>query len=144
MKISIEEIDSGEEEILIRCHEISADILNIVKVIKSSGNMVIGKDGEELHKIDLHDVYYFETVDNKSFIYCSKNVYESKLKLYEFQDLCSGKHFFRASKSVILNSDKIDYVKPVFSGRFEANLENGEKVIVSRQYVSDLKRILGL
>ena len=45
---------------------------------------------------------------------------------------------------MILNTDKIDFVAPSFSGRFEATLQNGEKVTVSRQYVSILKKKMGL
>lgn len=92
----------------------------------------------------MNDIFYFETVDNKGFFYCQDQVYETKLKLYEFENITRGSSFFRASKSVILNADRIDFVKPGISGRFEANLENGEKVIVSRQFVPDLKKILGL
>lgn len=44
---------------------------------------------------------------------------------------------------MILNAGKIDYALPSLSGRFEAVLDNGEKVIISRQYVSTLKRLLG-
>ena len=40
---------------------------------------------------------------------------------------------------MILNADKIQYVHPSVSGRFEATLENSEKVIISRQYVGELK-----
>ena len=83
-------------------------------------------------------------VDNRAFFYCRENVYESKLKLYEFEKLCKDSSFFRASKSMILNTDKIDFVAPSFSGRFEATLQNGEKVTVSRQYVSILKKKMGL
>lgn len=52
--------------------------------------------------------------------------------------------FFRCSKSMVLNADKIEYIKPSVSGRFEAVLTNGETVIVSRKYVSELKRLLGM
>ncbi len=45
---------------------------------------------------------------------------------------------------MILNADKIDYVRPSVSGRFEAVLSNGEIVIVSRKYVAELKRLLGI
>ena len=50
---------------------------------------------------------------------------------------------FRCSKSMILNAGKIDSILPSLSGRFEAVLDNGEKVMISRQYVSALKRLLG-
>ena len=45
---------------------------------------------------------------------------------------------------MILNADRIDYVRPSLSGRFEAVLSNGEKVVVSRRYVAELKRMLGV
>ena len=45
---------------------------------------------------------------------------------------------------MILNTNKIDFVAPSFSGRFEVTLLNGEKVMVSRQYVGILKRKMGL
>jgi DNA-binding LytR/AlgR family response regulator len=45
---------------------------------------------------------------------------------------------------MILNADRIDYVRPSLSGRFEAVLSNGEKVVVSRKYVADLKLMLGV
>ena len=60
------------------------------------------------------------------------------------RQLCSGSALFRCSKSMILNAEKIDYVRPSLSGRFEAVLSNGEKAVVSRKYVGDLKRMLGV
>ena len=69
---------------------------------------------------------------------------DSLEKLYDFERLCAGSALFRCSKSMILNADKIDYVRPSLSGRFEAVLSNGEKVVVSRKYVADLKRMLGV
>jgi DNA-binding LytR/AlgR family response regulator len=47
-------------------------------------------------------------------------------------------------KSVFVNLSKVRSLSPALSGRFEATLENGEKVIISRQYVGDLKKRLGI
>lgn len=71
-------------------------------------------------------------------------VFACRYKLYEFEELCRGSMFFRCSKSMVLNADKILCVRPSLSGRFEATLENEERVIISRQYVSTLKRLLGV
>ena len=101
------------------------------------------KDGK-MNLIDPKDVYYFESVDNKTFIYCLKEIYESKLKLYEINSEFENSSFFRASKSIILNLSKIKNLSPAFNGRFEATLKNNEKVIISRQFVPDLKKKLGL
>lgn len=145
MKVTIEEIGKSlEEEVIIRCYDVNKDILKLVNQIKHSDNVLIGYEGESIHRIRYSAVYYIETVDNKVFLYCKDKVLESKLKLYELEDFLEGKKFFRASKSVILNVTKISSVKPSISGRFEARLENGEKVVVSRQYVPVLKKILGI
>ena len=145
MKITIEEIGKEqEEEMILRCHELNTDMLHLLQSLKATKNGLVGLKGEEIHRLSMDDIFYFEVVDNRAFFYCRENVYESKLKLYEFEKLCKDSSFFRASKSMILNTDKIDFVAPSFSGRFEATLQNGEKVTVSRQYVSILKKKMGL
>lgn len=97
-----------------------------------------------IHPLDINNIYYFEIVDQKAFIYCEKELYESKMKLYEFEHETEGTSFFRASKALVINADKIDSIKPSLSGRFEVILTNKEKLIVSRQYVRVLKHMIGL
>ncbi len=145
MKVSVQEIaKSEEEEIVIKCHEINEDILALLHRIKISEEKLIVTSQDEIHRIALRDIFYYETVDNKSFFYCRDKVYETKLRLYEFEAMTEGSRFFRATKSTIINALKISYIKPSISGRFEVCMENGEKLLVSRQYVPDLKRKIGL
>ena len=99
---------------------------------------------EEDRQLRFKDIYYIEATENKTFIYCKDDFYESKLKLYEIEEMVKELSFFRCSKSIILNYSKIDCVTPAFNGRFEAKLFNGERVIISRQYVPILKEILGI
>ena len=145
MKVSIEEISrEKDEQIIIRCYEVNDDILKLLNKLKTGSTVLLGYGEDYIHRLRIADVYYFEAVDNKVFIYCKVNVYESKKKLYELEELCEGKKFFRASKSSIINLAKISFVRPSISGRFEAKLDNGESVSVSRQYVPVLKKMLGL
>ncbi|WMJ85543.1 LytTR family DNA-binding domain-containing protein [Anaerocolumna sp. MB42-C2] len=145
MKIIIEDINPGEEEqIIIRCRNLDDTVLKLISELKAGQKKLNGiKDGM-ITMIDAKNVYYFEGVDNKVFIYCKQTIYESKLKLYEIEENYENSNFFRASKSVILNITKIKSLSPAFSGRFEALLFNGEKVVISRQYVPELKKRLGL
>lgn len=145
MKISIEEIPGAEEEeIIIRCHEMNEEVMALLHKLKASGEQLLGICKDEIYRLRLSDIYYFETVDQKSFLYCESRVYETKLKLYEFEELAAGTQFFRASKSTVINAGKISYVKPSLSGRFLACMDNGEKLLVSRGYVPSLKKVLGL
>lgn len=145
MKITIIDIpDEEEEELVVKCHKVSADTLKFLEKIIRHKEGVAGFKGDKIHRIFLNDIYYFEVVDGKSFFYLKSEVYESKMKLYEFEEICQSTTLFRASKSMIINSDKIDYIRPSLSGRFEVSFDNGEKVIVSRQYVNVLKEKIGL
>ncbi|MEY9978527.1 LytTR family DNA-binding domain-containing protein [Lysinibacillus sp. RC79] len=145
MKISIEEISQKlEEEILIRCHEVDDEIYEIINKLKTENLILLGHQNDCIHRIKLSDIYYFEAVEGKVFMYCRDNVFEVKQKLYELEELCKGKNCLRASKSTILNITKISSVYPTISGRFEAVLDNGERTVISRQYVPVLKNMLGL
>jgi DNA-binding LytR/AlgR family response regulator len=145
MKIIIEESNPGEEDqIIIRCREMDENILKVISDLKMKQKKLAGIKEGNITMIDPANVYYFEGVDNKVFLYCKQNVYETKLKLYEIEEEYKNTNFFRASKSVILNVTKIKSISPAFSGRLEALLFNDEKVVISRQYVSELKKKLGL
>lgn len=115
-----------------------------VRNVVSSQNSIGAYKNGAFYRLELPDIYYFEVVDGNSFIYGNSDVYVSHEKLYEFEKLSQGMSFFRCSKSMVLNADKVEYIKPSVSGRFEAVLTNGETVIVSRKYVSELKRLLGM
>mgnify|MGYP000457568860 FL=1 len=141
MKFTIQQItDSRAEEVLVKCCDSQAAWVEKVRKVVSAQNTVgVYKNGA-FYRLELSDIYYFEVVDGNSFIYGNSDVYVSHEKLYEFEKQSQGMAFFRCSKSMVLNADKIEYIK----GRFEAVLTNGETVIVSRKYVSELKRLLGM
>jgi len=144
LRIVIEQPKDDEEDVVIfRCRNISSELVAQPNTVKAQDNMMIAYIGSEIHRINHGDVLYFETVDNKSFIYCDSEVYESKQKLYEIEEMDIG-DFFRISKSTIVNLSKIKSLTPSMSGRLDALLHNGETVVISRQYVSTLKKKLGV
>lgn len=144
MKITIKEPPAGaEEEIIVLCHNISPELLTMLNSFKTPSNTLVASIGSELHKIAPSDVYYFEAVDKKTFIYCEKDVYEAKQKLYELEEL-ELKGFFRISRSTIVNLSKVKAVIPSLSGRVEAVLANKERVVVSRYYVDEFKKTFGI
>ena len=144
LKIIIEQPENGEEEqIIVKCHNISPELWNVLNSLRARDSMLVANIGNEIHRVNPSDIYYIETVDNKTFLYCESDVYESKQKLYELEDLAIS-NFLRISKSVIVNLSKIKSLVPALSGRLEAVLTNDEKVIISRQYVSELKANLGI
>lgn len=143
MKITIEELKDGEEEeLILRTNKMDEQLLQLIYNVKMKTSRITGSMDDRIYVIAPRDIYYIESVDNKVFIYTKDVMYESKQKLYEFEEQFKNTDFFRASKSVILNRSKIKSLSPAFNGRLEALLLNGEKVIISRQYVTVLKRML--
>ena len=145
MKITIIDTPDGQEdELILKCRSVDDNVMKMINLLKTgSSKLNVQKDGS-IFLIDPKEIYYFESVDTKVFAYAKTSVYETKSKLYELEEELDGLNFIRASKSVILNIDKIKSLAPAFGGRFEALLMNGEKVIISRQYVAILKQKLGL
>lgn len=144
LKIIIEEPQGAEEDqIIFKCREMTPALLHVISLLKTQEGLV-GYDGTEIHRIRPTAIYYIEVVDNKTFLYCKNHFYESKQKLYEIEEYLVNSDLLRVSKSVILNLSKIKSLSPALNGRFEAMLDNGEKLIISRQYVSGLKKRLGV
>lgn len=145
MNIRIEDIGPEEqEELILRCRSLDDSLMQLIYGVKMKTKKISGMKDGTITMLHPKDIYYFEAVDNKVFVYLNKDVYETKRKLYEVEQEFEGTDFFRASKSVILNFSKIKSLAAVFNGRFEATLLNGEKVIISRQYMGTLKSKLGI
>ena len=98
-QVGIEE----REEIIICCHEISDEVMSLANSIKGQKSFLLASKDGEMFKLDTKEIFYIESVDNKTFIYCKNNIYETKQKLYELEEILKGTKFFRCSKSMILN-----------------------------------------
>ena len=145
MKITITEPGEGEEdEIIVRVRHMDQQLLKLIYAVKAGREKITALQDGNYFQVAPEEIYYFEAVDNKVFLYLEKEVYETKMKLYELQDIFQGTDFYRASKSCIVNLSKVKRLSPAFNGRFEALMQNGERVIISRQYVPVLKQKLGL
>lgn len=144
MKIVIEELKDGEEDqIIIKCREMPEELLHALSLLKSQETL-IAYEKNEIYRIRPKEIYYIEVVDNKTFIYAEEKVLESRQKLYELEKCLANGDFLRVSKSVLLNLGRIKSLSPALNGRFEAILDNNEKIIISRQYVCDMKKMLGI
>ncbi len=145
MKVTIMDVGPDEEEeLILKCRSLDESLVEIINRFKRGGGKLTAYQDGKMFFIEPEDVFYFESVEQKVFAYCKSEVYQVKSKLYELLDELPGWKFVRVSKSVILNLNKIKSLTPAFSGRYEALLKNGEKVIVSRQYVGLLKESLGV
>lgn len=145
MKITILPPEPGQEdEIILRCAQLDDRVLELLRTLRNEQFKLSAYSETGITLLDPKEVYYFEAVDNKVFAYCEKQVYEVRKKLYELEEAFAGTDFLRISKSTIVDLSKVLHLSAAFNGRLEAKLKNGEKIIISRQYVPALKKKLGL
>lgn len=146
MKITIQEDDNCKEtEVQITCRQANSRILELVRMLSaSSQERLSGEQNGELHLLQPESLYYIESVDNTVFLYDKDAVYQSSLKLYQIEDANYSPDLIRVSKSVIVNLAKVEKLKPALGRKLTATLTNGEKLVISRQYVPQLKRKLGI
>lgn len=145
MKITIQDIAPGEEEeIIVRCRDLDDALLRMIRELKVRRGKFTVTENDKIRQIDADNIYYFEAVDNKVFLYLEQDVFEVRYKLYEIEKKYADTDFFRASKSVIINLARVKQFAPDFGGRFEAQMMNGERLKISRQYVPVLKKRLGM
>lgn len=99
-------------------------------------------EGGETHIVTLDKILYIESVDKKTFIYTKNKVFATDKRLYELEDLLDKRDFFRCSKSVIINLNKVTKLRPEITRNILATLDNGEVIVVSRRYAAELKKLL--
>ena len=143
MKLEVRKIPENEPEMMeIRYHWITDEVREIVSFVKSRQGQISAMQDGKRFEVPVADLFYAESVDNRVFLYTAAESYETRLKLYELEDILKEKTFLRISKSMIVNLMKITSVRPALNGRFSAILKNGEEILISRKYVPALKRVL--
>lgn len=144
MKVTFEKVEKIEqEEARICAVEINKDIQTAIDLLEGGiGSITAVKDGKTF-LIKHGAVYYAESVDKRTYVYTKDDCYETKDRLYELEDSL-GIFCARVSKSMVVNLKKVKNVTSEFGGRMVATMLNGEELIISRSYVKDIKRRLGL
>ena len=131
-----------EEELILRCYDPGAAWVSSVTEAASGQRTICGWQEDTMHRLRLSEIFYFEVVDDRSFLYTQAAVFEAKEKLYAFEQLCAGSTLFRCSKSMVININKVVSLKSLSSNRIDATMEGGEHIIISRRYASEFRRIL--
>ena len=145
MKITIQENNNiRETEILIVCQKLTPELDEIVSNLALANRTIAGKDSDEIHFISLKEIYYFEAIDSKTFFYTKNRTFETNIKLYQLEEKLLNTAFARVSKSVIVNLKKIRSIRPDENSRLVATLLSDEKIMVSRNYVPEIKKKLGV
>ncbi|MCR4670846.1 MAG: LytTR family transcriptional regulator [Saccharofermentans sp.] len=144
MKVTIKkDIESGIQ-VEIHCKEVTGETERLERYISRFDERITGSSEGQTYSIDINAILYIESVDKKTFLYTQGNVFLTEKRLYELESILDEKTFFRCSKSVIVNLEKIKSLRPEVTRNIRATLENGEIIVISRRYAAALKKLIGL
>jgi DNA-binding LytR/AlgR family response regulator len=145
MKVFITESeDLDETSVEIHCRECDAGVRRLERHISSYEERFACSFESGTVYVNAKDIYYFEAIDNKTFLYTRDQVYEVPKRLYELEGMLNDKDFFRCSKAIIVNVTKIERLKPELTRNIMAVLSNGEVVVISRRYVKAFRKLIYL
>ena len=128
----------------IHCKDVTGEVTKLKRYIDNYSVGISATDEGETYMVSLDEILYVESVDKKTFIYTDEKVLSTDKRLYELENMLDQRDFFRCSKSVIININKVTRLKPEISRNILATLSNGEVVVISRRYAAELKKLLGI
>ncbi len=140
MVIKLEEnISQKDIEVLIKYAHMNKRIKRILTLLKSVDSTVKCTLEDNEVWVNASDIYYIESVDKRTFVYGEKMVYPTELRLYQVIDELTQMGFVQISKSCMLNLNVLESIKPMINSRLEAVLKNGERLNVTRKYLTDIR-----
>ncbi len=114
----------------------------LISFVNSLSLKIEGYTEDGIKQINVPDIYYIESEDKVAVIFCEKEYYKTKYRLYQISEKLAGFGFVQISKYCLININKLDKIIPLSNRRMEAIMKNGKRVFITRKYLYDIKRAL--
>lgn len=143
MIVKLEEnLSQKDIEVLIKFATMNRTVRHLETLVKSVDKTIkCNSENSELW-LNASDIFYIESVDKRTFIYSEDSVYHSEFRLYQIESELIDAGFVKVSKSCIMNINVLKSIRSLINSRMEATLINGERINVTRKYVSAIREKL--
>lgn len=142
MKYRIEKIPEGEDEVILRYCRMTPEVERVWNFLRNGQARLMGWKDKTHVVLDVDKILYFESVDGRTYAYTDEEVFAMDVTLNKLEQALYAINFFRCSKSMIINIDKVQSLKSLPSNRIDSVMCNGEHIIISRTYASDFRKRL--
>jgi two-component system LytT family response regulator len=118
-----------------------SDLLTDLKATPKPSERFAIKSGGRVLFINLSDIDWLEAAHNYVELHVGKQSHLLRQTLESIEArLASGK-FVRISRSVIVNTERIKELQPLFHGEYSVLLHNGTQLTLSRRYRDKLPQL---
>jgi len=142
MKLTLEQITDGQDEVIVRYRQRTEEIEGIIRSLQQRRDRICAELEDGTVLIAPADVLYLESVEGGVYVYTAGAVARTGLTLASAESRYSPDGFFRCSKSMVINIYHVSYLKSISGGRVDVTMDNGEHIIISRRYVRALRAVL--
>ena len=145
MKVSVDiSAEYKEPYAVIYTDKVTEEIRRMVEMFSASETPITALQNEEnMIVLKPEDIFMVRVENGDTIIYGENEKYRSRKRLYEVGRQL-GNQFMQISKTTLINLSYMDSIEPGFSGTLLLKLKNGCKDYVSRKYLPEFKKYLGL
>ena len=141
MRVEQRQVNDQPLTVIVEYPEYDKSVDNLINKIKNMSISFTGKSDGKTVSIDISDIYYIENVERKIFLYSKKDIYRYDGSMADIDSSISETDLVRISRTCFMNVSHLKEIMQIKNSHLEAVLDNGEKLIVSRKYLKDIKKI---
>jgi len=120
-----------------------ADLL--FKEIGHQQTTLTGKSHDGSYKlIHYDDIYLVESFAHQVIVHTSNEEYRVKERLFEIEGIFENQNVIRINKSQIITKENIAKIVPQFNSRLKIILKNKIVVYVTRMYLQNFRKMIGM
>jgi len=140
LKLRIELVEEGAEEVIIRCHKMDDTVQKLQAYVQSlaTPSLTFYKGNQEFY-LTVEEVLFFETDGEQVYAHTANDAFRVRYRLYELEEILS-RRFVRAAKGLIVNTARIYAINRNLTSSSQVQFVGSHKqVYVSRHYYKELK-----
>ncbi len=144
MKVNVDiSPEYTEAYAVIRTDRITEEVQRVIDVLGANEVPITAQKEDNTVILKPNEIYMVRVEDGETVIYAESQKFFSRKRLYELGAQL-GKQFMQISKTTLVNLSYMDSIEPGFGGTVLLKLKNGSKDYVSRKYLPEFIKYLGL
>lgn len=141
MRVEQRQVKDQPLTVIVEYPEYDQTVDRLISRIRNMSINFTGKTDGKTVSIDISDIYYIENVERKIFLYSKQDVYRYDGNMADIDSAIVDTDLVRISRTCFMNVSHLKEIMQIKNSHLEALLDNGEKLIVSRKYLKDIKKI---
>lgn len=142
------DLEAGVIDVLVRSQKMTPDLQSLIdylSIYEAEAPAILPiKTNDRIEMLKVEDLVFVDVDGNSLILETLKGRYLINDRLYKFKQRLNNPDFVQISKHALLNINHLEALEASFSGNMMAILIGKRKLDVSRRYLVNLEKRLGL